>query len=353
MKKKTAACKKVGFGIIGAGAISTMHARAIQSLDNVELIGFYDPFVPAAQAKAKEYGVRAYDRLDDFLKDSAIEAVTIATPSGVHGQMAIAAANAGKHILCEKPLELTVEKVDAIIEACDRNGVFLESVFQARFTKPVQCVKEAIRKGRFGRMLFASAQMHWFRDAAYYAGSPWRGTWAMDGGGALMNQAIHTIDLLLFINGAPKEVFAYAGTKTHSIEVEDNLCAAVTYKNGSFGTIEASTSCAPGFARRVTFAGSEGTAAFNEKVLIDWTFTKPMEEDEKIRKELFGETDAGGGSDPLNMSAAGHALQVKDLADCIRTGRKPVLDGREGRRAVEFICGIYESVRTGRPFIFE
>ena len=345
--------KKVGFGIIGAGAISAKHAQAIQSLDCVELIGFYDPFVPAVQARAKEFGVRAYTNLDEFLKDEAIEAVTIATPSGVHGKMAIAAANAGKHILCEKPLELTIPKVDEIIRACDMNNVCLESVFQARFTKPVQCVRDAIRKGRFGRMLFASAQMHWYRNPAYYAGSPWRGTWAMDGGGALMNQAIHTIDLLLYLNGAPKEVFAYAGTLTHSIEVEDTLCAAVKYRNGSMGIIEVTTSSAPGFPRRVTFTGSEGTAAFEEEKLSTWEFIKPEADDDKIRAELLGEADAGGGSDPMNMSAEGHAIQIKDLAECIREGRKPQLDGREGRRAVEFICGIYESVRTGKPFIFE
>ena len=344
--------KKVGFGIIGAGAISAMHAQAMKSLDSVELIGFYDPFVPAAQAKAKEFGVKAYLDLNEFLSDPAIEAVTIATPSGVHGKMAIAAANAGKHILCEKPLELTLSKVDAIIEACDKNNVLLESVFQARFTKPVQCVREAVRNGRFGRMLLASAQMHWYRNSAYYASSPWRGTWAMDGGGALMNQAIHTVDLLLYLNGAPKEVYAYAGTMTHSIEVEDTLCAAIKFRNGSFGTLEVSTSCAPGFPRRVTLSGSEGTVAFEEDKLSTWRFVNSEPGDETILKEMSGPANVGGGADPLNFSAAGHALQIKDLADCIRSGRKPQLDGREGRKAVEFICGIYESVRTGKPFVF-
>ena len=344
---------KVGFGIIGAGMIAELHGRTIRELDSTELIGFYDTNFEAAQKRAAQFDCRAYASFEEFLADPAIEAVTIATPSGMHGRVAIPAARAGKHILCEKPLEITLEKVDQIIAACDENNVLLSPVFQSRFAKPVQLVREAMRSGRFGRMVLASAQMRWYRQASYYSGSTWRGTWKMDGGGALMNQAIHMIDLLLYINGAPEEVFSFAGTLTHSIEVEDNLCAAVKYRNGSFGTIEVSTSCAPGFPRRLEFSGSEGTVAFEEDKITRWEFARPLPEDEEILRQLSGKPDAGGGSAPMNIDNSGHASQISDLANAIMTGGHPFLDGREGRRAIELITGIYESARTGKPFVFE
>ena len=344
--------KKIGFGIIGAGMIAELHAKCIQSLDKVRLVGVYDINSASAQKLADQFHCKAYDKFETFLADPEIEAVTIATPSGMHGKVAIPAARAGKHILCEKPLDITLEKVDAIIQACDENHVLLSPVFQTRFTRPVQLVHQAMRSGRFGRMVLASAQMRWYRNPAYYSGSSWRGTWAMDGGGALMNQAIHMIDLLIYINGAPEEVFAFAGTLTHSIEVEDNLCAAVKFRNGSFGTIEVSTSCAPGFPRRLEFSGSEGTVAFEEDKITRWEFTHPNPEDAEILRELSGKANVGGGSTPMNISVDGHSSQISDLADAIMSGRPPFLDGREGRRAIELICGIYESAKSGKPYYF-
>ncbi len=343
---------KIGFGIIGAGNIAEHHAKAMKDVENARLIGFYDT-TDAAKLRAKQFGCRAYSSFKEFLDDPEIDAVTIATPSGVHGAVAIPAARAGKHILCEKPLEITLDKIDAMIKACDENHVLLSSVFQSRFSTPVQLVHDAMRSGRFGRMVLASGQMRWYRQPSYYTSSTWRGTWKMDGGGALMNQAIHMIDLLLYINGAPEEAFAFSGTLTHSIEVEDNLCASVKYRNGSFGTIEVSTSCAPGFPRRVEFSGSTGTVAFEEDKITRWEFATPLPEDDDIRRELFGQADAQGGSSPMNITTYGHSCQIRDLANAILTGKELVLDGREGRRAVELICGIYESARTGKPFFFK
>ena len=168
-----------------------------------------------------------------------------------------------------------------------------------------------------------------------------------------MNQSIHAVDMLLYINGAPEEVFAFAGTLTHSIEVEDNLCATVKYRNGSFGTIEVSTSCAPGFPRRLEFSGSAGTVAFEEDKITRWEFAQSRPEDEAIKRELSGQADAKGGSAPMNISSDGHACQISDLADAVLSGRKPFLDGHEGRRAIELICGIYESAQTGKPYFFK
>ena len=343
---------KVGFGIIGAGMIAAFHAKAMNLLDNVKLVAFYDSYAPAAKARAEEFGVKAYTDFQDFLADPEIDAVTIATPSGAHHAVVIPAAKAGKHILCEKPIEINLQRVDEMIRVCEENHVLLSSVFQRRFSKPVMMVREAMRAGRFGRMVLASGNQRWYREPKYYSSSNWRGTWKMDGGGALMNQAIHMVDLLRYVNGAPEEVFAFYGTLTHSIEVEDNLCAAIKYRNGSFGTIEVSTSCAPGFLSRIEFPGSTGTVAFEEDRIVRWEFATPDPQDEIIRKELIGEGGAHGGTDPKNIAVSGHASQISDLAEAILTGKPLVLDGKEGRRAVELICGIYESARSGKPFFF-
>jgi len=180
--------RKVGYGIIGAGMIARFHAEALRQLERAELVAVFDSRPEAARKIAEEFPCRVYTDLDAFLAAPDVQAVTIATPSGTHGELAIAAARAGKHILCEKPLEITVEKVDAILRACAENKVLLAPVFQTRFDPEVQLIKSAVDAGRLGKIVLASLQMHWFREPSYYAGSAWRGTWAMDGGGALMNQ---------------------------------------------------------------------------------------------------------------------------------------------------------------------
>ena len=342
--------KKVGFGIIGAGAISAFHASSMANLENVELIGFYDPVKAAAEKRAAEFNCKAYTDFEEFLANPEIQAVTIGIPTGLHGKIAIQAAKAGKHILCEKPLEITPELCDEIIRTCEENNVLMATVFQSRFTESVQKVKAAFDAGRFGKMILTSAQVRWYRDSDYYSKSPWRGTWKMDGGGALMNQSIHTVDLLLYLNGDPAEVSAFADTLTHDIEVEDTLCAALRYKNGSMGTIEVSTSCAPGFPRRLEFSGSKGSVTIEEDQIVRWSFVEPQPGDEYVAKPFDG--NAAGGSNPTNIRSDSHAVQIKDLAEAILNGGKPMLDGVEGRRAVSFINGIYESARTGKKVVF-
>ena len=345
--------KTVGFGIIGAGMIAELHAKSIKSLENCRLVGFFDSAFEFAEKRAEQFGCKAYRTFEEFLADPEIEAVTIATPSGAHSASAIAAANAGKHIFCEKPLDVTLEKVDAMLAACEKNHTLLAPVFQIRFTKPVQLLREAVQQGRFGKMILASAQMRWYRSNEYFSKSKWRGTWAMDGGGALMNQAIHMVDLLLYINGAPAEVYAMSDTLTHDIEVEDTLCAAIKWKNGAYGTLEVSTSCAPGFPRRLEFSGSGGSVSFEEDNIIRWDFVDKRPEDEEIIGLYSGNTDAKGAADPKNINQTGHACQIGNLADAIRNGTPLLIDGKEGRRAVELICGIYESARSGKPFQFK
>jgi UDP-N-acetyl-2-amino-2-deoxyglucuronate dehydrogenase len=346
---------KVGYGIIGTGAIAEMHAAALKLLDNSMLVAVYDKVPERAKAFAKKHKVKAYENFDKFLADKLVMAVTVATPTGIHGNVAIPAANAGKHVLCEKPLDVTLEKADAIIDVCEKNNVLLSAVFQSRFSRSVQEVKKAIDAGRFGKMVLASTQVRWYRSQEYYDSAGWRGTWELDGGGALMNQSIHTVDLLVYLNGDPAEVFAYAGDLTHkNIQVEDNLVATVRWENGSLGVIEVSTSCNPGFPRKIDISGDGGSISLVDDKITRWVFEKECPEDELIRREnAEGEGMRGGAGDPMSINCEGHRRQISDLSDAILSNGKLFLPGREGRRAVGLICGIYESVRTGQPYKFD
>lgn len=341
--------KNVGFGIIGAGGISQCHAQALQTIEGAELIGFFDLNMAAAARVAEKYGVRAYATLEEMLSDPAIEAVTVATPSGVHCESVEAAARAGKHVMCEKPLDITLERTDRMIRACAENHVLLSSVFQLRYSPEVLRLKQAVTSGRFGKMVLASIQMRWFRDKDYYSVG-WRGKKSLDGGGALMNQGIHLVDLLLFLNGDLAEVSAYAGTLTHDIEVEDTLCASLRFRNGSFGTLEVSTSCAPGSPRRLELSGENGSAGLAEDELSHWDFIENAPGDAELRQLIAGR--------PLPEMAnavpsfTGHARQLANLVGAIRRGEPLEIDGLEARRTVEAICGIYQSAETGKPYVF-
>ena len=346
---------KVRFGIIGTGVIAALHAEAIRALENAELVAVYDKVAERCCAFAEKYHIQAVNDFDAFLSDKTIDAVTIATPTGLHAEVAIPAARAGKHVLCEKPLDVTLEKADAIIQECKKHGVVLSAVFQSRFAKNIQLLKKTVDEGRFGKIVLVSAQVKLFRSQEYYDSAAWRGTWALDGGGALMNQSIHTIDLLLYINGDPDEVFAYTGTLTHErIEVEDNACAVVKYKNGSMGVIEVSTSCAPGFPRRIEVSGSKGSVVMEDDQIVRWQFVDEQPEDAAIRSNgTISEGMKGGYGDPMDgVSHEGHRRQLADMVEAILMHKDPLLPGCEGRRAVQLICGIYESARTGKPVKF-
>ena len=345
----------VKFGIIGTGAIAAMHAKALEACEKAELVSVFDKVTERAAKFAEQYEVRAIDDFEKFLADPEIDAVTVATPTGIHGQVALPAAKAGKHILCEKPLDITLEKADAIIDACDDNDVILSAVFQSRYGSAVEAIKEAVDAGRLGKMVLANTHIHWFRSQEYYDSAGWRGTWELDGGGALMNQSIHNIDLLLYLNGDPAEVFAYTDTLTHEgIEVEDTAVAVIKFKNGSLGTIEASTSCAPGFPRRLELSGSKGSITLEDDCITNWTFAEYHPED-KVTQEKYADGDnmKGGSGDPMAISYEGHRRQIKDMTEAILSGKESKLSGREGRRAVQLICGIYESAKTGKPVKFD
>ena len=339
--------KNVRFGIIGPGAIAHVHCRAVTASVGGEVVSVYGRNADKANAFAQQYGISAYQDLDTFLTSDDIDAVTIATASGTHLKIGLQAALHGKHVLCEKPLEITSQRAEDLIVACARQGVKLGVLFQARFDQSTRLAKAAIDSGRLGKLLFASCQMRWYRSQEYYDAGAWRGTWALDGGGCLMNQGIHSIDLLLHLAGDPVSISAFQGASSHErIEVEDNLAALVRFQNGAIGTIEASTSCAPGFPRRLELSGERGTIGIEGDRIVRWEFADPEPEDSQILQSAS--IAIGGAADPTAIGDQGHCLAVADFIDSIQNDRRPVVDGLEGKRSVDLICAAYESMRSGQ-----
>ncbi|MDR0380132.1 MAG: Gfo/Idh/MocA family oxidoreductase [Candidatus Accumulibacter sp.] len=345
--------RKVRYGIIGAGMIANFHAKAIGAVEDAQLTAVCGNDPARAEAFARKHGIAFYNRFDMFLERAPIDAVTIATPTGLHADVAIPAARAGKHVLCEKPLDATPEKSWSIVEACRENGVILAPIFQFRFGAGAMKMKRAIDAGRFGRILFVSGHIKWWRSQEYYDSGAWRGTRALGGGGCLMNQSIHTIDLMIHFAGAPEQVFGYTATRTHAIEVEDNACAAIRFRNGALGVIEASVSCAPGFPLRIEVSGERGSAAIEGDSIVEWRFVDSDPGDAEILADIGKGGQLGNGaSDPKAIDVEGHRLQIADLTRAILTASAPAIDGGEAVLPVELICGIYDSMKTGKPHVF-
>jgi UDP-N-acetyl-2-amino-2-deoxyglucuronate dehydrogenase len=338
--------RKIGFAIVGTGTIASFHARAIAATPGAELRAVHNRNAAKARAFAAEHGGDAEDDLGALLARSDIEAVCVTVPSGAHGEVAIRALKAGKNVLCEKPLEITTERIDLMTEAARQSGRILAAVFQSRLGAGAQRLKRAIDGGRFGRLALCGAYVKWWRDPSYYSSSTWKGTQALDGGGALMNQAIHSIDLLQWLVGMPKRLGAQVGTVVHSIEMEDTASAWLEFPTGALGAIEAATSCYPGSRMRIEIAGETGTAILEDDRIVKWEFAQPHPDDEAARMET--QTVIGGGaSDPKAIGGEGHRRLVEDLVDAIRTGRRPLIDSREARNAVAIIQAIYRSAKAG------
>ncbi|MBR6553518.1 MAG: Gfo/Idh/MocA family oxidoreductase [Clostridia bacterium] len=336
--------RKIGFGIIGCGVIADFHANALFGLsEEAVLVGVADARLPAAERFAKEKQVRAFASVEEMLACPEIDVVTICVPSGLHAELAIKAANAGKHIIVEKPMAITKEQLDAMEEACIRNGVMLSSVAQSRFTSGVRKAKQAIEDGYLGKMVCADVYMKFNRTQEYYNTGGWRGTKAMDGGGALMNQGIHGVDLLLYLAGDVKSVYAVSKTLARQIEVEDTLSAVLEFKSGATGVIQATTSVYPGYPRRLELNGDKGTIVLEEGNLVRWDM-----EDTTLPEVTLKSNVRSSASAPTDFSADNHTKQFKDVIQALRNGTKPLVDLREGRRAVDLILAIYKSAEEKR-----
>ena len=340
----------LGFAIVGTGMIAGYHAQAIAQTPGAQLVGVVSRSSEKGGAFAAKHGIPVVtDTVEEMVARSDVHVVNVTTPSGAHLDPALTAIRAGKHVAIEKPLETTPQRADQIIAAADEARVKIAAIFQGRFGSGAQTVKTALETGRFGRLILCSAYVKWQRTAEYYK-TPWKGTWQFDGGGALMNQAIHGVDLLQWFAGLPTEVFGWNSRRIHSrIEAEDTAVAALRFANGALGTIEASTAVWPGWSRRIEICGEFGSACLEDDYVSRWEFAQPFPEDEALRQAPRDSTLGSGAGVPGGISIAGHQCQILDLVGAIRDNRSPLIDGREGRKAVSLVHAIYESAKSGQP----
>jgi predicted dehydrogenase len=341
-----------GFAIVGAGMIAGFHLKALAEIEGARVVAVVDAVPAALQRFAERNNLQCglYESLAPALARPDVDIVIVSTPSGAHMESAVAAAEAGKHVVVEKPLEVTLERCDRIIEACDRNKVKLCTIFPSRFGDANRTLKAAIDAGRFGRLTLGETTCKWWRPQSYYDQGGWRGTKKLDGGGALMNQAIHNVDLLSWMMGPVTYITGFIDTLAHErIEVEDTAVACLRFANGALGVIEATTSVHPGLPKTIAIHGDHGTAVIEQDDILRWELTPETPEDLRIKERFAQKVGASGGSsDPSAISHVGHTRQLTDFVRAIQTGKEPLVDGREGRKAVEIILAIYRSAETGQ-----
>lgn len=341
----------MGVAIVGCGMISEFQSEAIGNLPNARVVAYFDTIPEMARKRAEQFGAKAYEDYAALLADPSVDAVSICTPSGSHLEPAVQAAESGKHVMVEKPVEVSTERVDAIVQACEKNGVTLGAIFPRRFQEASRVLKQTIEAGRFGKIALADVYIKWFRTQEYYDRGGWRGTWKLDGGGALMNQGIHGIDLLQWLMGGIAEVSAMTDTMAHErIEVEDVAVANVRFKNGALGVIEGSTACWPGSKIRIEISGTEGSVVMEDEIIVDWQFEKATPEDDDIRSR-FGPREGaigGGAADPSSIDSEGHRRQFEDYFGAIQAGKRPFCDGVDGRSSVAVITAIYRAAKERR-----
>ena len=339
--------EELGFAVIGCGAIGPFHCRAIQEIKRTKLVIICDAIEKNAKKMGEEFGVKWTTNLNEVLSLPEVDVVNICTPSGMHRDMAVAGAKAKKHLIIEKPLDITLPKCDAIIKTARENKVKLAVIFPSRFKDGALKLKKAMEQNRFGRIALADAYVKWYRSQEYYNSGAWRGTWQMDGGGALINQSIHTVDLLQWLMGNIDSLVSYTGTISHKIEVEDTACAIVKFKNGSLGVIEGTTSSYPGMDARIAIHGEKGTGILDDGKITEWNFKEPEPSDQEIK--ITQDISSSGAADPTKaLSHEFHRRQIADMVEAINNNREPLVNGEEGRKAVEIILAIYESSKKGK-----
>jgi UDP-N-acetyl-2-amino-2-deoxyglucuronate dehydrogenase len=334
-------------GILGGGNISDTHARAASEVAGVEVAAVHGQNRERSERLAARHGATPYGELDAFLAHPGLDLVLVGSPSGRHAEHAMAAAERGLHVLVEKPLDVGTGRIDALLRSCERHGVKLGVFFQDRAAPQLAWLRRLIASGAMGELFLVTAQVKWYRPPEYYAESRWRGTWALDGGGALMNQGIHTVDLLLWLLGGVRQVFARTRAALHRIEVEDTVVACLEFAGGAIGTLEATTAAYPGFERRVELTGSEGTVVVQRDRVVSV----------QLRSGAAG-PDAGEPADASRRADSaivadtrGHRLLIEDFLAAVREGTEPLCGGAEGRRSVEVIEAIYRSARSGGPVL--
>jgi len=340
--------KTWNIGIIGAGLIADFHAKAIESLPNAKLIGICGTNSVKVKNLAGKYSCKAFTSEQEMLMSDQIDMVTITNPSGAHMEPAVEAAAYGKHVLCEKPLDVTLERVDKMIEAHERSGTRLGGIFNYRYNDAVRLLKKTVDSGRFGTISCASVFVPWWRTDDYYKSS-WRGTWKLDGGGALINQSIHMVDLLQYMMGPVLASHAFIATPGHpQIEVEDTAVGIVRFKNNALGIVYGTTASFPGQYRRLEITGTKGTVIMEDNSFKMWQFADELEEDKDIR-EKFGKIEGGGGvSDPGAIPFQPHAKNIAAFLESLENNTPFEIDAYEARKSIEIIVGMYDSARKNK-----
>ena len=336
-----------GVGIVGAGTIGAVHAGALDELQDARLVAVVAAREVTGRKLAEAHGAEWHAGLGELLARPDVDVVVICTPSGLHPDQAVAAARAGKHVITEKPMAVTLEGADRMIHVCREAGVTLSVIFQYRFNRDALRLKRAVETGLLGCPVLGNAFVHWHRTQAYYGESGgWRGTWALDGGGALMNQSIHAVDLLQWILGPVESICGYAETLTHDIEAEDTASAALRFASGALGAIQGTTSAHRDSPLRIEIRGTEGSATLEGSRLTVW---EPGREAEVLSPRDLELLPESRGDEPLG---AAHRRQLEVIFAALREGREPPIPGEEARKAVESVLGIYRSAASGERVTF-
>lgn len=341
----------LGFGIVGAGMIAGYHAEALRHAQGGRLIGV----AARSPVKAQEFAARhnlpfSTASVEELCARPDIHVICVTTPSGAHLEPARIAARAGKHLIVEKPLEITLPRLDALLRETTSAGVKVVPIFQARFGEGARRVKAALQAGRLGRLVLASAYVKWYRAASYYTG--WKGTLALDGGGAVINQSIHAIDLLQWFAGLPAEVRALTARRVHTaIEAEDTACAALRFPGGALGTFEATTAAWPGWSRRIELCGERGSICLEDDHIARWDFAQPEPGDEAARAARNDQALGSGAGAANAITYQGHLRQIQDMIDALHDGRAAAIEGPEARPAVALISALYASAQSGLPAV--
>jgi UDP-N-acetyl-2-amino-2-deoxyglucuronate dehydrogenase len=339
---KTAMTIRVG--LIGGGNISETHARAAFAIPDVKIAAIQGANPERIGRLTEKYGGKPYTDFEQFLLHRPMDFVAIGSPSGLHAQQGIAAASRGLHVLTEKPIDISTSSADQLIAAAQQNKVKLGVMFQDRFKPDIRRMKNWIERGLIGKPILADARVKWYRPPSYYGDSKWRGTLALDGGGALINQAIHTLDLVLWLMGDVQRVQASGGTYLHTIEAEDLALALLEFKSGAVGVFQASTSIFPGYPRRVEVTGTEGTLILEHDRIVATDLREPKD---GVSPGIPSQ-DAENVSSPTVSDSSGHQAIFEDFIRAITEDRTPACDGREGRRSIALVEEIYRAARESR-----
>lgn len=342
---------RIGFGLLGTGLIAPFHARALQASSRARLVAAVDLDGGRLKKFTSEFGCRGYSSLDEMLADPEVRVVNVLTPNHLHHDAVLQAAAAGRHLLIEKPPAMSLQEVDGMAQACQVANVKVGVVLQCRTRKPVQAIRQAIRSGRFGRILQADTFMKWFRAADYYRMDAWRMS-QKSGAGVTIQQAFHYIDLLHFLAGPVKQVHAQMRNLTHpGVKIEDTLLSFVEYESGALGVVEASTAHWPGTDVRIEINGENGTAIMVGERMDTWRFRDDRPEDDEIR--LYGSAAvATGATGAADLGFHDHQAVIEDMVDAIEQNREPVISLRSVRHTLEWALAMYKSAAQNAPVQF-